>query len=78
MSLSMETRLAQGATRDAELEWKRHAGGCVRCSRLAYDRGAEPCGPGAGLRNEARSLRATARKEAEFDKQPAPGQESLF
>jgi hypothetical protein len=74
MTASMQTRLAQ----DAELEWKQHAGGCARCSRLSYDKGAELCGPGAGLRNEAWSLRATARKEAELDKQPAPGQESLF
>jgi hypothetical protein len=77
MTASMQTRLAQGAARDAEAEWKQHAGMCPQCSRLAHDRGAQPCGAGAGLRNGSRQLRAAARRGAELDKQPAPGQEML-
>jgi hypothetical protein len=76
--MSLQTRLAQGAARDAESEWKRHAGHCPRCSRLARDRGAEPCGVGAEIRNEAHRLRAVAKREAALDKAPNPNQEALF
>jgi hypothetical protein len=75
---SMATRLAQAAARDASTAWKRHAGTCARCSRVGKDRGAEPCTVGAELRNEASRLSADARREAELDKQPIPGSETLW
>lgn len=76
--MNMQTSLAQAAARDAETEWKQHAAGCHRCSRLASDRAAEPCGPGAEIRNEASRLRAVARQEAKLDKAPNPNQGVLF
>jgi hypothetical protein len=75
---SMQTRIAQGAARDAEAEWKRHAVHCPRCSRPARDRAAELCGPGTVLRNESRRLRRAARHESELDKQVPEVQEPLF
>jgi len=71
---SAQTRIARAAARDAEAEWKQHAAQCLSCSR----KGAEPCADGAALRNNVARLRNIARKEAELDKAPAPGQEPLF
>jgi hypothetical protein len=76
--MSMATRIAQEIARGAESEWKRHAGGCPRCSRLNHDRSAEPCGVGAEMRNESARLRTVARKEARLDRMPFPGQSALF
>jgi hypothetical protein len=75
---SMQTRLAQGAARDADRKWKQHAAGCARCSRLSRNRSAEPCGPGAELRSEAQLLRAEARRQAALDKAPNPDQGTLI
>jgi hypothetical protein len=74
----LSTRLAQGAARDAEREWKQHQGVCARCSRLKSDKSAEPCAAGAPLRNELAALREVARIEAKLDKLPVAGQQSLF
>lgn len=78
MAASMQTRLARGAARDAESEWKRHAALCPRCSRLKRDWNSRPCGTGAELKEEAARLRKDARREAELDKAPNPDQEALF
>ena len=48
---SMQTRIVQGAVKAWEKDWKQHQGMCPACSRLKRDRRAEPCGPGAQLRN---------------------------
>ena len=76
--VSMQTRLARAAARDASAAWNRHAGTCAACSRVGKDRGAAPCSSGAELRNEASRLGADARREADLDKQPIPGSETLW
>lgn len=75
---SMQTRLAQGAARDAEAKWKQHQGACPACARAGRDRAGIPCSPGAGLRDEAARLRREALREARLDKAPNPAQEALF
>jgi len=77
---SMQTRLAQGAARDAETRWKQHAGNCAPCSNAIRHRyvSAQPCSAGADLLNERCHLAAEARREAELDQQPPANMDPLF
>jgi hypothetical protein len=76
MTTSMQTRLAQGAARDAEGAWKQHRANCPACSRSFPHTGS--CAAGCALRDEAQRLRSEARREADLDKAPNQDQETLF
>jgi hypothetical protein len=75
---SMKTRLAEAAAGDAASAWRQHRGTCAACSRIGKDHTARPCSSGAELRNAATRLGADARREAQLDKVPMPGTQTLF
>lgn len=76
MTISMQTRLASQAAKDAGREWKTHQGNCPRCAHIRS--GLEPCAIGAPILREMNERNKVAKKERELDKQGLEGQQSLF
>jgi hypothetical protein len=71
--MSLQTTMALAYARGAEDAWRRHRRYCpLGCGYR------KPCEEGAALRDTARERRAEARRQAELDKLPVPGQGTLF
>lgn len=76
---SYQTTLARAAAAAAEDAWKRHKMFCPTCDSAARARRlACACAQGTGLLAERAEARARLAAEREADRQPAPGQRTLW
>lgn len=72
--MSLETKLAQSAARDAWTVWLRHAMECPQCGNPKMGR----CQEGYELHDVADAARKAAKESARLDRQPIDGQAILF
>lgn len=77
--MSIRATLARAAANSADDAWQLHRKSCPGCGPAARTRACgQLCARGAGLLRERDSARADAKAEAEADRQPHPGQGTLF
>lgn len=79
MTASLQTRLAQGAARAADADWKAHAANCGNCGRKARgSQTAAPCTTGAELLAARTRANAAFSHERKLDKAPPVNMDTLF
>lgn len=77
--MSLETTQARAEAARAEREWNAHRGHCITCIR-AYraHKPREMCPPGPALYAELKQAQAELAEQRDLDRQPIPGQGTLW
>ncbi len=76
---SLQTTLARAAARAAAAEWKSHRRFCPRCSMASRSRSWPLlCAEGARARRASLAAAGELAWQAELDRRPASGQETLW
>ena len=77
--MSLQTTLARAEALECERRWRDHKANCPVCTRAVRSRRwAEMCGEGGRLRRDWKETVVILAHERKLDRQPAPGQTTLF
>lgn len=77
--MSRETTLARGLLRAADSAWAAHTAHCPACKLAARARARDKtCDDGADLLAARTAAAAEVRENAELDRRPIPGQQTLL